>query len=200
MSDQKQTTNDEAAASLKEQAMANFRPTPEERWSDLFVVLRLQDELLVRSAQFALEDTLSLFSIQVREWAFVDLLWRCQDRGIESRGLTEILRANTPDLYHVDVPSESLIPVDESLYQRIAASPDRAFRQFAFLTSGPDEQQIEAALRERIRRVHGWPLENSLAWRKCDNNVLSKKPWFMGLTLRESQKLEAEITAADSNL
>jgi hypothetical protein len=195
MSSEKTTTNDPSAASFKEQALANFRPTPEEKWSDLFVVLRFEGEPFVKSGQIVLEDTLRQFSICVREWAFVGVLWRCDDRGIDSRGLAEILKSNTPDLYHVDVQNDALIPLDDALYQQISTCPDREFRQFAFLTGGCDPQQIDAALRERIRRVHGWPLENPLTWRKRDNRSRSQEIWFTGLTLREAQKVEAEIAA-----
>jgi hypothetical protein len=190
----------EGAASVRAQILANFRETPDDRWADLFVVLVVQGELFVRSTQIVLEDTCSQFSIFVREWAFVDVMWRCQDRNIDSRGLAQILKSNAPDLYHIDAQTESLTPLDESLYERILASRNREFRQFAFLTDGPEPLRIEAALREKIRRVHGWPLENPLTWRKRVDNALSPGLWFAGLTLREAQRLEAEIAAADPKL
>ncbi len=152
------------------QALAHFQETSENEQADLFVIFFVRGELWVRSCEMALTSDWRTFWSRVSEWAFVEIGWYCNDHGIDSKGMTEIVNAIKPDVYHLMLSSGVLWPLDEQCYEQVKASTDRRDRQFAFLMKGMDEYRVDQALRLRIAEVHGWQIVNPFTWRGRDGS------------------------------
>ncbi|MBI3299121.1 MAG: hypothetical protein HYZ75_13215 [Elusimicrobia bacterium] len=145
-------------------ALANFKETSAEDMADLFVVLMVDGQPFVRSTDMLLRDTWREFWDQASEWAFVEIQWHCDDNSLGGDDKARIVKSIVPDLYHIDLDTAALTPVDDSVYARARACREKSGRQFAFLSQGMDQKLIAAGLARRIEEVHGRRPEKGFVW------------------------------------
>lgn len=138
---------------LAKKALAHFRPSANP-WGDVFYVLNLPDHLLVTSANTVLENSLSGFLRGVRDFARVEVLWGCTDRGLPEAEAARRWRRARARLFHVDLGRGVLAPATAASYRSARKNTDQASRAFALVSRDPKINVLEA-LRKRLLWV--WP-------------------------------------------
>ena len=156
--------NSNQSRRLAKRALSNFIETPKNQTADLYVIFIVQDKLFVRSTDMWLADTWRKFWQQIDEWAFVEVKWYCDDHKIDAGGRNEIIKSITPKVYWIDLKNNSLVPVNQYIYNLTKNNRRMTGRQFAFLATGTQPNRVEEALRHRVNEVHGWKLQQSLKW------------------------------------
>ena len=144
---------------LAEEALAHYRPLPEETFADLFVVLAVARPLLVRSTRIHMPDRWDQFKEDVREWTQVELAWWCDDQQMRAAERAALVRSIAPALHRIDVANGRLSAVDDgAAYRQARCSPARLARQFAYLDAAGPPEAVAHALRARFAEVHGLAL------------------------------------------
>ncbi len=152
------------ANTWKKEALANYQDVPDTAMADLFVVFLVNEAVWVRSTGIMLEPSASAFSQYAHEWAMVELRWWAEDHN-EDAAIDALLQTVAPQLYHIDVDHEALIPLNDALYGQALVSSAKKERQFALLSRDTPEKAIDIALRNRIYDIHGWHLPHQLQGR-----------------------------------